>query len=122
MDQRFLREHFRPAYLSARWNASRYAARVEAALAELANCHVCPRNCGNDRLRDQMRACHTGRHARVSSAFPHRGEEDCLRGSRGSGTINRCPSAEEMRQAYRAASAAGLTRLDERRWSGAPQL
>jgi hypothetical protein len=32
-------------------------------------------------------SCFTGRYARVSSAFPHLGEEDCLRGSRGSGTI-----------------------------------
>jgi putative pyruvate formate lyase activating enzyme len=31
--------------------------------------------------------CHTGRHARVSSAFHHFGEEDCLRGWNGSGTI-----------------------------------
>src|SRR4029450_4306824 len=32
-------------------------------------------------------ACFTGRRARVASAFPHFGEEDCLRGWRGSGTI-----------------------------------
>ncbi|MDX1661680.1 MAG: radical SAM protein [Gemmatimonadota bacterium] len=31
--------------------------------------------------------CNTGRHAVVSSAFPHFGEEDCLRGWNGSGTI-----------------------------------
>jgi putative pyruvate formate lyase activating enzyme len=31
--------------------------------------------------------CRTSRHARVASAFPHFGEEDCLRGTRGSGTI-----------------------------------
>ncbi len=34
-----------------------------------------------------MKVCGTGRHARVTSAFPHHGEEDCLRGTRGSGTI-----------------------------------
>ena len=34
------------------------------------------------------RSCvHTGRRARVSTAFPHFGEEDCLRGWNGSGTI-----------------------------------
>ncbi|MDK1292895.1 MAG: radical SAM protein, partial [Actinomycetota bacterium] len=32
-------------------------------------------------------ACKTGRHAVVSSAFAHFGEEDCLRGWLGSGTI-----------------------------------
>lgn len=31
--------------------------------------------------------CKTGRYAVVSSAFPHFGEEDCLRGWKGSGTI-----------------------------------
>ena len=40
-----------------------------------------------DRLADRWSACKTGRHAVVSSAFPHFGEEDCLRGRRGSGTI-----------------------------------
>jgi putative pyruvate formate lyase activating enzyme len=35
----------------------------------------------------KTRVCNTGRHAIVSSAFPHRGEEDCLRGWNGSGTI-----------------------------------
>lgn len=32
-------------------------------------------------------SCFTGRYARVASAFAHFGEEDCLRGWRGSGTI-----------------------------------
>jgi putative pyruvate formate lyase activating enzyme len=32
-------------------------------------------------------ACHTGRFAQVSSYFPHFGEEDCLRGWNGSGTV-----------------------------------
>jgi putative pyruvate formate lyase activating enzyme len=31
--------------------------------------------------------CHTGRYARVASYGPHHGEEDCLRGRFGSGTI-----------------------------------
>jgi putative pyruvate formate lyase activating enzyme len=40
-----------------------------------------------NRLAGETRVCHTGRHAVVSSAFPHFGEEDCLRGWNGSGTI-----------------------------------
>jgi putative pyruvate formate lyase activating enzyme len=40
-----------------------------------------------NRLEDEARVCKTGRFARVASAFPHFGEEDCLRGWRGSGTI-----------------------------------
>ena len=38
-------------------------------------------------MADETRICNTGRFARVASAFPHFGEEDCLRGWRGSGTI-----------------------------------
>jgi putative pyruvate formate lyase activating enzyme len=54
---------------------------------ELADCRACPRDCGVDRLRDKRAVCRTGRHARVSSAFAHHGEENPLRGWRGSGTI-----------------------------------
>lgn len=61
--------------------------RAQEALERLSHCLVCPRDCGVDRLADRTAACHTGRHAQVSTYFPHFGEEDCLRGSDGSGTI-----------------------------------
>jgi putative pyruvate formate lyase activating enzyme len=61
--------------------------RVERALASLERCHVCPWDCGINRLQDEKKVCRTGRYARVASHFPHFGEEDCLRGSNGSGTI-----------------------------------
>ncbi len=48
---------------------------------------MCPRDCHIDRLRDERKVCQTGRKAWVSSWFAHFGEEDCLRGWRGSGTI-----------------------------------
>ena len=38
-------------------------------------------------MADKTAACKTGRYARVSSHFAHFGEEDCLRGWHGSGTI-----------------------------------
>ena len=87
-DRRFLLDDcdFEPACLRV-FREGGMPARVEAALAELADCHACPRNCACDRLKNETRACHTGRFAIVSSAFPHFGEEDCLRGGRGSGTI-----------------------------------
>ena len=50
-------------------------------------CHLCPRACGAKRWEDEKGFCGVGRLALVSSAFPHHGEEDCLRGIRGSGTI-----------------------------------
>jgi putative pyruvate formate lyase activating enzyme len=50
-------------------------------------CVVCPRGCKVDRRADVAGLCAVGRSAVVASYFPHFGEEDCLRGSRGSGTI-----------------------------------
>ena len=61
--------------------------KAEEAVSQLADCRLCPRDCGVNRLQGKWSACRTGRHAVVSSAFPHFGEEDCLRGWNGSGTI-----------------------------------
>jgi putative pyruvate formate lyase activating enzyme len=62
--------------------------RAQRALGLLdGRCSVCPRLCKVDRLADRPGLCRVGRHAVVASHFPHFGEEDCLRGSRGSGTI-----------------------------------
>jgi len=76
---------FTPAYL--RLGASALHARAARAVAGLADCRACPRDCRVNRLEDKWAACKTGRYAVVSSHFPHFGEEDCLRGWRGSGTI-----------------------------------
>ncbi|MBT3268404.1 radical SAM protein [Candidatus Poribacteria bacterium] len=62
-------------------------ARAHQAVAALAECRLCPRDCAVDRLRDERSVCWTGRYAQVASSFAHFGEEDCLRGTRGSGTI-----------------------------------
>ncbi|HSI97424.1 MAG TPA: radical SAM protein [Gaiellaceae bacterium] len=50
-------------------------------------CLVCPRACKVDRRADVPGLCAVGRYALVASWFPHFGEEDCLRGWSGSGTI-----------------------------------
>ncbi len=83
---RFLVTDFEPAYLRLLREGA-LAARVEAAQRELRHCRACPRDCGVDRTAGELGACRTGRHAGMSSAFPHHGEEKCLRGPRGSGTI-----------------------------------
>ena len=64
-----------------------FKSRLDAALLELSRCFACPRDCGVDRIAGEKGPCHVGRHALVASAFPHFGEEDCLRGQSGSGTI-----------------------------------
>ena len=54
----------------------------------LANpCHLCPRECGANRLAGEGGYCGVGELPIVSSAFPHFGEEAPLVGTRGSGTI-----------------------------------
>jgi len=74
-----------PSYLALPAGALRD--RAARAVAALANCRACPRDCRVDRLADRWSACKTGRYAVVSSHFAHMGEEDCLRGWNGSGTI-----------------------------------
>ncbi len=61
--------------------------RAQAALEKLRACDLCPRACGVDRLAGRQGRCRTGRFARVASAFAHPGEEACLSGRHGSGTI-----------------------------------
>ena len=85
-DPRFLLEPFEPAYLALH-RAGALAERVAAGLGELEDCCACPRNCQVNRMENETRVCHTGRYARVASSFAHFGEEDCLRGWNGSGTI-----------------------------------
>ncbi|GIW45700.1 MAG: radical SAM protein [Candidatus Binatia bacterium] len=99
-----------PAYLRL-VRSGELASRVRRAREELSCCRVCPRECRVDRLHatppphgladSEQRgaeravpsyipkgtACFTGRWARVASAFAHFGEEDCLRGWNGSGTV-----------------------------------
>jgi putative pyruvate formate lyase activating enzyme len=77
---------WRPSYLDLP------PAELDARIAEAhellgPRCVVCPRGCKVDRREDVAGLCAIGRHAVVASYFPHFGEEDCLRGHRGSGTI-----------------------------------
>ena len=80
------RSLFQPAYLRLH-RSGELARRVEEALAALADCMLCPRDCHVNRLADRFAVCKTGRYAVVSSHFAHFGEEDCLRGWNGSGAI-----------------------------------
>jgi len=82
----FRLDAFEPAYLSL-LREGRLAERVEAARGALEACRLCPRGCGANRREGRTGTCGIGRRAVVSSAFPHLGEEGCLRGRRGSGTV-----------------------------------
>jgi putative pyruvate formate lyase activating enzyme len=80
------RKDFVPAYVSA-FEEGILQDRIEQAIESLRSCRVCPRDCEIDRLNNKIGVCKSGRLARIASAFPHFGEEDCLRGWNGSGTI-----------------------------------
>lgn len=62
--------------------------RVTEAWRHLENCDLCARYCHVNRLKTiEGAVCRTGERAIVHSYGPHHGEEDCLRGWAGSGTI-----------------------------------
>jgi putative pyruvate formate lyase activating enzyme len=77
---------FKPAYLNL-LDAEELANRVSKAYDHLSICDVCAWECPVDRRAGKIGVCRTGEIARVSSYGPHMGEEDPLRGWRGSGTI-----------------------------------
>src|SRR5512136_2157290 len=80
------RRGFVPAYLKT-YESGQLGKKVEAAREMLRCCRACPRDCQVNRCQNKTGVCKTGRWAQVSSAFAHFGEEDCLRGCKGSGTI-----------------------------------
>lgn len=75
-----------PAYLKLLRNGE-LRQRVAQAYEHLSICDVCAWNCKVDRRAGQVGVCRTGMGAKVSSYGPHLGEEDPLRGWRGSGTV-----------------------------------
>lgn len=77
---------FRPGYLEL-LESGELRRRVAEAYAHLSICDVCAWECPVDRRAGKIGVCRTGMQAKVSSYGPHLGEEDPLRGWRGSGTI-----------------------------------
>ncbi len=76
-----------PAYLSLHETCG-LDDRAATAFAHLESCDLCARYCRVNRLETLKGvACRTGERAVVHSYGPHHGEEDPLRGTRGSGTI-----------------------------------
>lgn len=64
--------------------------KVAAALKELEDCRACPRNCGVNRLNDEMGVCNVGRKVIVSTIARHFAEESVLQVST---TTSTAPSA-----------------------------
>jgi putative pyruvate formate lyase activating enzyme len=83
-------EKFVPAYLSL--SPGELEHRARDAFTRMKSCDLCARYCEVDRLNGKLGVCKTGLGAKVSSYGAHLGEEDPLRGWKGSGTIffSRC--------------------------------
>ncbi len=62
-------------------------ARVDGLRALFDPCRLCPRLCGVRRLAGETGFCRARARLRVASWAVHRGEEPCISGTRGSGTI-----------------------------------
>ena len=75
-----------PSYLRL-LESGELAERVKALEALLSHCTVCPLDCGNNRLLDEVARCYSGRLPIVSSYTAHFGEEPPLTGTRGAGNI-----------------------------------
>jgi putative pyruvate formate lyase activating enzyme len=78
-------KEFRPAYLEL-YASGELSRRAERARHHLKFCDLCARYCRVNRT-EKVGVCRTKIKSRVASFNPHFGEEDPLRGWRGSGTI-----------------------------------
>lgn len=75
-----------PLYLQA-YRSGLLDQNINRGRRVLKNCKLCLRECRVDRYRKPGTICGQMNNVRVSNYFPHFGEENCLVGNRGSGTI-----------------------------------
>jgi len=81
-----IRAGFEPAYLKLH-RTGELRKRGEDLWARMKKCNLCPRECGANRLEGQKGFCQSTAQLEVSSYHPHYGEEKCLVGTGGSGTV-----------------------------------
>lgn len=74
-----------PSYLNL--EDSEIDKKVKTALKMTEPCRVCPRSCGINRSKKEKGFCNLGTRPMISSFSPHFGEEKCLVGIHGSGTV-----------------------------------
>src|SRR5919201_5053019 len=79
-------EAYQPSYL-ALYESGELEDRVQALEKLLLSCTVCPHDCGNNRVENQLARCYSGRLPIVSAYTQHFGEEPVLVGTRGAGLI-----------------------------------
>jgi len=76
----------KPSYLQL-FESGALGHRISQLMKLLEACTLCPRQCKANRLRGESGYCEAGAELKVSSYFPHFGEERPLVGRDGSGTI-----------------------------------
>lgn len=77
---------FIPSYIRL-YETGELHQRVEQLEAMLASCTVCPHDCRNNRLNNEIARCYSGYLPIVSAYTPHFGEEPGLVGTHGVGNI-----------------------------------
>jgi putative pyruvate formate lyase activating enzyme len=77
---------FEPSYLKL-LKTKEIEEKIDKLYKILERCELCPRKCHVNRLKNEKGICKAGLKMKVSSYFPHFGEEDVLVGIHGSGTI-----------------------------------
>ncbi|KAM7201637.1 pyruvate formate lyase activating enzyme [Rhypophila sp. PSN 637] len=80
----FLLEDYTPRYMTL--SSVEAAKKRSAAYAHLRNCNLCPRLCGVNRY-ETTGMCLIGDKAKVNVIAPHFGEEPCIQGHHGSGSV-----------------------------------
>ena len=86
--------HLAPPFLldtyTPRYNlltASQIAAKSSAAVQHLSNCNLCPRLCSVNRYEKTGHCLIPAATVKVSTIAPHFGEEPCIQGHNGSGSV-----------------------------------
>jgi putative pyruvate formate lyase activating enzyme len=80
------REQWHPAYKKLE-KEGKLAQKIEQAYSIFEDCHLCPRQCGVNRIKGETGFCRAPARPVIFSAHPHYGEEIPLVGRHGSGTI-----------------------------------
>jgi putative pyruvate formate lyase activating enzyme len=75
-----------PVYIET-YQGSKFPEKIRALNELLSCCTLCPRRCKVNRLKGEKGFCEAGSQARIAAAYPHFGEEACLVGQKGSGTV-----------------------------------
>ncbi|KAK6533289.1 hypothetical protein TWF694_002242 [Orbilia ellipsospora] len=81
----FLLDNYIPRYRLL--TGAQISQKKEQAIEHLRNCNICPRRCGVNRLAGETGYCMIGEKVKVSTIAPHFGEEPCIQGTFGSGSV-----------------------------------